>query len=376
MELFLSIAYFFFVRLVFFDFKLLKFNIFWKFVVFGIYVSAWTTEIILLGQFTPYTKDLMVQSYVVPIAPMWGGQVTEVFVENDQQVKKGAPLYQMDRTIFQSKVDGLEAALAGAGTDVGELTQQLAAARARVAKTEADVENTQSEYDMIKAAADRNAVPKLQLQQITERLKGLQAELTLNQALEQQARLALDSEIGDEHVVVAEALAELASAEYDLEHTTAYAPSDGYVANLQLHPGMIVRLKTPIMSFVSADERWMVAKILQKSSQRVQAGDEAEVSFLMYPGKVFPATVENITWGNGNAQGFPSGQLPRDQEVVPSESFFVRLRLHPEHDDLPLRFGATGTAAIYSNGTPDFLKVLRKLEIRMESYMNYVFNPF
>ncbi len=121
MEIFLTIAYFFLVRLIFFDFKLMRFNLFWKFIVFGLYAAAWTTEIVLLGQFTPYTKDLMVQSYVVPIAPLWGGEVTEVFVENNQHVKKGDPLYQMDRTVFQSRVEGLEAALAGAGTDVGEL---------------------------------------------------------------------------------------------------------------------------------------------------------------------------------------------------------------------------------------------------------------
>jgi multidrug resistance efflux pump len=376
MEIFLTIAYFFLVRLIFFDFKLMRFNLFWKFIVFGLYAAAWTTEIVLLGQFTPYTKDLMVQSYVVPIAPLWGGEVTEVFVENNQHVKKGDPLYQMDRTVFQSRVDGLEAALAGAGTDVGELTQQLEAARARVAKTRAEVEITRSEYDMIKAAADRNAVPRLRLQQITERLRSLEAELTVNQALERQARLALESEIGDEHVVVAEALAELARARYDLEHTTVYAPSDGYVANLQLHPGMIVRLKTPVMSFVSADEYWMIAKIIQNSSQRVKAGDTAEVSFLMYPGKVFSAKVENIVWGSGNAQFYPSGQLPREEQVVPAQSFFVRLRLDEDNDDLQLRFGATGTAAIFSASTPDFLLVLRKLEIRMESYMNYLFNPF
>ena len=50
MEIIVTIAYFFLVRMIFFDYKLLRFNLFWKFVVFGIYAGAALTEIIALGQ--------------------------------------------------------------------------------------------------------------------------------------------------------------------------------------------------------------------------------------------------------------------------------------------------------------------------------------
>ncbi len=49
MEIIVTIAYFFLVRLIFFDYKLIKFNLFWKFVVFGIYAGAALTEIIALA---------------------------------------------------------------------------------------------------------------------------------------------------------------------------------------------------------------------------------------------------------------------------------------------------------------------------------------
>ena len=52
MEIIVTLAYFFLVRMIFFDYKLLKFNLFWKFVVFGLYAGAALTEIIALGQFT------------------------------------------------------------------------------------------------------------------------------------------------------------------------------------------------------------------------------------------------------------------------------------------------------------------------------------
>ena len=65
MELLITIAYIFLVRLIFFDYKLLRFNLFWKFFVFGLYFAAALTEVTLLGQFTPYSKEAFVQAYVV-----------------------------------------------------------------------------------------------------------------------------------------------------------------------------------------------------------------------------------------------------------------------------------------------------------------------
>jgi hypothetical protein len=52
------------------------------------------------------------------------------------------------------------------------------------------------------------------------------------------------------------------------------------------------------------------------------------------------------------------------------------MRLSGEHPDQPLRFGATGLAAIYSSKSPDALNLIRKIEIRSESFLNYLYNPF
>jgi len=132
MELLITIAYVFLVRLIFFDFHLLRYNLFWKFVTFGLWVAAALTEVIFLGQYTPYSKAMFVQSYVVQMAPEFGGLVTEVYISPNQQVKKGDPLFQMDPTPWQNKVDLQQAKLAAANTDVAELHQQVVEARAAV----------------------------------------------------------------------------------------------------------------------------------------------------------------------------------------------------------------------------------------------------
>ena len=376
MELLITIAYFFLVRLIFFDFKLMKFNLFWKFVVFGLWVGAVLTEILMLGQYTPYSKEAFVQSYVVQMAPEYGGRVKEVFITSNTPIKKGDPLFQMDPEPWQNRVDEHEALLASAGTNVQKLAQKVIEARADAAQTRANLKGAEAKYEMIKRAAEKDAVSKIHLEEIEQRVAALRAQTHADAAAVRTAQLAFDSEVGDEHTQIAEVLAKLASAKYHLRSTIIRAPSDGYVSNLQLYPGSFIRLKNPVMTFINSEEYWIAAKMNQRGIQRVKLGNHAEVAFDMYPGKVFPAKVVSVIWANGNAQGVPSGQIPTEESVGGGFDFMVRLHLTENNPDYPVRFGASGLVAVFTKEAPDFLVLLRQIEIHSESYLKYLFNPF
>jgi multidrug resistance efflux pump len=376
MELLITIAYIFLVRLIFFDYKLLRYTLFWKFVTFGLWVAAAMTEIIFLGQYAPYSKAMFVQSYVIQMAPEYGGLITDVYVTQNQPVKKGEPLFQMDRSIWQQKVDGLEAQLAAAGTDVAELNQKLTEARASVKRATAKLAVTRVQYGQISDAAKKSAASRLRLEEAGKNLQVQEAELETAQAAARAAEIELDSSIGDQHTDVAIVLAKLAQARYNLEHTTVRAPSNGYVSNLQIYPGAFTRLKQPIMSFINSEQHWMIATVPQRGIQRLRPGDKAQVAFDMYPGKIFDAVVENVVWAAGDAQGIPSGVLPHTGQLKGSELFGVRLRIKEPDPDYPLRFGASGLVAMYSSDAADFLVLLRQIELQSESFLNYLYNPF
>jgi multidrug resistance efflux pump len=376
MELLITIAYIFLVRLIFFDYKLLRYTLFWKFVTFGLWVAAAMTEIIFLGQYAPYSKAMFVQSYVIQMAPEYGGLITDVYVTQNQPVKNGEPLFQMDRSIWQQKVDGLEAQLAAAGTDVAELNQKLTEARASVKRATAKLAVTRVQYGQISDAAKKSAASRLRLEEAGKNLQVQEAELETAQAAARAAEIELDSSIGDQHTDVAIVLAKLAQARYNLEHTTVRAPSNGYVSNLQIYPGAFTRLKQPIMSFINSEQHWMIATVPQRGIQRLRPGDKAQVAFEMYPGKIFDAVVENVVWAAGDAQGIPSGVLPHTGQLKGSELFGVRLRIKEPDPDYPLRFGASGLVAMYSSDAADFLVLLRQIELQSESFLNYLYNPF
>ncbi|MDX2459767.1 MAG: HlyD family secretion protein [Gammaproteobacteria bacterium] len=376
MELLITIAYIFLIRLIFFDYSLLRYNLFWKFVTFGLWVGAALTEVIFLGQYAPYSKEMFVQSYVVQMAPEFGGLVKEVHVTQNEPVKKGDPLFQMDPEPWQYKVNHLQAQLAAADTDVAELNQQVVEAIAGVRRVESNLEVTRVQYGQFKSAAEKSAVSQLRLEAVEKDMLVLEAELESARAAQRAAEIALHSEVGDKHTAVAEVLAELAQAKYKLEHTTVRAPSDGYVSNLQIYPGSFVRLKQPVMSFINSEEHWLLATVPQRGIHRLRPGDKAQVAFEMYPGKIFDAEVENVVWAVGEAQGIPGGQLPRTGQLRGSELFTVRLRMKKEDPDYPLRFGASGLVAMYSTDAADFLLVLRSIELQSESFLDYLYNPF
>jgi len=316
MEIIVTLAYFFLVRMVFFDYKLLKFNLFWKFVVFGIYAGAALTEIIALGQYTPYSKELLVESRVLQIAPEFGGIVKEVQAKANAPLKKGDPLFLMDPAPKQAKVDEIKGQLAEAEEKYNverRLVKQGAGARERMT-------NLGDEVDTLKA--------------------------------------------------------KLAQAQFHLDHTQIVAPSDGYVVDLQLREGVFIRLKAPVMTFIDTEEYYLVAKVLQKATQWIDPGDEVEVALEMFPGKVFPAEVKEVIWASGKAQLMAGGRLPTQQQIGPlPDSFVVKISFKGDDPERPLRFGAAGLAAIYT-GKCDACKFLRQLEIRSESWLNYVYNPF
>jgi multidrug resistance efflux pump len=132
----------------------------------------------------------------------------------------------------------------------------------------------------------------------------------------------------------------------------------------------------PVMTFVSTAGLKIVGLIRQRGSQWVQPGDKAEVALEMYPGRVFPAKVVSMIWGAGESQLMPSGTLPQLEDIRASEQFAVQLELENPEPETPLRFGASGIAAIYTSRSADAFILLRRLELQSESFLNYFYNPF
>jgi len=339
--------------------------------------------VLLMSYNHPYSSDGRIYFTSAPVIPVVGGQVGEVPVAANTPLKKGDVLFRIDPRPYQYTVDQKKAALAEAEQSVLQLKAALDAANSAVSGAEASRDRSLQAFEKFQQSNENSkskggAAVFSELEVENRRGIYLTAEAAVDTARAQamQAKLAYESEINGTNPTVARLQAELKNAEYDLDQTTVRAPSDGYVTQVFLRPGMMANPLPlrPVMVFINSEDRELAAAFIQNSLQRVRAGDEAEVAFKAVPGKIFKARVKEVIDVMAQGQLQPSGALidPQSPERVSPGQTLARIELLENTDDYQLPGGVVAEVAVYTHHW-HHIAVLRKVLLRMSSWMNYVF---
>lgn len=310
------------------------------------------------------------------IAPQVDGRVTAIHVTDNQRVAAHQLLFELDTRPYAYAVDQLQAELTLARNEVALLERDLDLANELVDQVNADLVFARKEYERYASSAARGATPMIQVDQAKDRLSVSQALLQQSMAKRAKVTESLSAMIGDENALVAKVQASLQKAEYDLQQTKIFAPTDGSVTNLQLTTGTYVRAGTPVMTFVDTTDWWIVGNFRENSLALMQPGQEAEVTLAMYPGRTFDAVVESVGWGVGDGQGIPSGDLPEIENpkdwVNLARRFPVRLRLRTSEMDKDLRVGGSVTVVVYT-GENIVLNALARLWLNIASILSFLY---
>jgi hypothetical protein len=166
---------------------------------------------------------------------------------------------------------------------------------------------------------------------------------------------------------------QLARAKYDLEHATVRAPTDGVVQQLALRSGARVAALTlqAVMVFVDTSRAKISVPIHQNCLRHVRAGQAAEITFKLHPGKTYAANVLGVSGTTSGGQVRSSG-IVEDLSAIEKrdDPYQVVLELADDRiteNDFP--GGAIGNAAIYTDSTK-FTHVIRKVMVRMQTWVN------
>ena len=331
----------------------------------------------LLDRYTPYTDDAYIQTYVVQVAPQVEGRVVGVYVQNNQFIQEGQKLFSLDPRPYEYAVEQLKATLVQTQQEVDQLKSAIVVAEQGVKLAQADLVYAQRQYNDLVPLAEKNFIAQLELDSALDQLKSQEATLGQAKANLDSAKQALEYTIDGEFALIRETVSQLEYAEYNLAQTTVYAPSDGYISNLQLVNGAYVDIGDAVLTFVDDESWWVVANFRENSIGRITEGQGAEISIVMYPGKIFKAEVENADWGVSAGQGIPSGDLP---EVENPENWFnlsqrfpVRLKItNLDEEQYRLRVGATVSVSVFTDGG-FILNGLAGLWLPIGSIINYVY---
>ena len=368
-----------FFWLVFFKFKWLKLSVPWVLVSAFFVVHVLLIFLIGLRFMTPASNNAKVVQHTIQLVPRLTepALVTAVLVEPNQPVKKGQPLFQFDRRPYEFKVQQLEAQLAQAKQNVQILKADIDVADQKLAKAQSETVFAKYQQNLAASLAAKGAGPEEDAQRWDAQFKVNEAAVKETSAELDRATLRYQSEINGVNTAVAAAEAELKQAQYYLNNTTLVAPEDGRIVNLQVRPGMVAgdyRFGA-IASFICDDGRYLLAAYFQEVLKYMTNGQPVEVALELYPGQIFPGKVQTIWMASGEGQYLPSGNLPvfhPEPSKLPQGCFAVAI-VFEDADQSKFPIGAQGVAAVYTKGMHGPWAALRRVSIRITSWMNWLY---
>lgn len=252
---------------------------------------------------SPWTRDGRVRADVVPVAADVSGLVSDVFVHDNQRVKKGEPLFRIDQKRFEYALQTAKAEVASRQAALDQGQRDLARS-----KTLATVAVTQQKYEQD------------------------QSSVAVQQAALDQAHADLDV------------------AKLNLERSTVTALVNGIVTNFGLLPGTYVTAGAPILAIIDSDTFRVEGYFEETKLRNVHVGDPASVRMIGDP-RVLRGRVESIASGIEDQSRSTSSDLlasvdPTFNWVRLAQRVPVRIKLDELPDDSRLVTGRTATVFV------------------------------
>ena len=327
----------------------------------------------------PWTRDGQVQAQVIEIAPRVSGPIVALPIRDNQFVRAGDVLFEIDPRTYQVSLDQARAQLdqterkrRGAGQTgrfrqgrcarcrARRLNRRGASSRRSIRRPPGTRPNTSGSRNCCpKKATSQKALERAQAVyevSVEERKVGegalLQAEANLQKAqaalAEAQARLGA---VGASNPQLRLALATIRQAELNLEFTTVRAPADGYVTHLRLRIGSHAVANQPTLALVDTATYWVDAYVKETRIAGIKSGDQAVVTLMTYPDRPLKGVVDSLGWGISQQDGSTAANLlPRVSATFEwirlAQRIPVRIRLLDVPKDVQLRVGTTCSVLI------------------------------
>lgn len=251
----------------------------------------------------PWTRDAQVRANIVGIAPRVEGPIVQLPIQDNQPVKKGDLLFEIDPSTYQAAVAN-------------------AAARLKQAQ-----------------AAEIQAQQDLQRQTTLYETK-VNDLRDLQNAQDSHAAAVADT---------AAATATLQGAELNLSYTKVVAPVDGYLTNMNTSLGQYVKAGQQLLALVDSESFWVASYFKETQLKHIRVGDTARITLMGHEAQPFEGEIVSVAWGIFQQNGATVELLPDVSQTID----WVRLpnrfpvRVHVKgRPPVPLRIGQTASVAV------------------------------
>jgi len=274
-----------------------------------------------------YTDDAYVRSDLIAIAPEVTGRIIAVHVVDNQEVKVGDKLLDIDPEPFKLAVNQARADLAEAKAKVVVAQDDLETARAVLeqstsARTYA-LETQQRLVDLVRT----NNAPRAELDKANDELRRADAEMIVSRSVIAKSQ----SNVIAQRAATDRAAAELATAEWRLSRTTIVSPAAGSIVNLTVRIGDTATAEVPSIGIVDATSWRIIANYKQDYVRALEVGGTAWVWLDSQPWHFHRARIGGIARGISREPGqeklmpyvAPTTDWIRLQRRIPVTLFLV-----------------------------------------------------
>lgn len=294
------------------------------------------------------TDDAYVGAKVVQVSSLVMGPITAIAARNNQAVKRGDLLFEIDRRPFQVALSQAEAKLKQAQKGARQDFSELLATEADVARQNAELANAQTNLERTRSLIAKNFVSKQAEDETRSKVTTATAAVAEARAKAEKARTALAGS-GEVTPEIKLAVAEMDKAKLDLEHATVRASEDGWVTNFSLAVGTVVTPGAPLFALIVDKSFWVDANFKETELHGIQPGQKATITVDMYPDHRFDGDVESVASGTGTAFSLLPPQNASGNWVKVTQRVPVRLHILQPDPAFPLRVGATANVVVKIN---------------------------
>jgi len=329
----------------------------------------------------PWTRDGQVRAEVIQIAPRVSGPIVKLPIKDNQLVKAGDVLFEIDPRTFEASLEQALADLDETRDDIKSLEKQVQAAKASVAVSkaavqqaaitihqyEAEIEKSNAEFERQKRLLQKEATSQKSVERAKasytidlDKKRGAEASLVEARASlsQSEANLAVaEANLGapgEKNAQLRAAKAASRQAELNLEFTKVKAPVDGYVTNLNLRLGSQVVANQANLALVDINSFWIHGFFKETTIENIGKGDRAIVTLMSYPDKPLEGVVDSLGWGIAQEDGSTSYELlpsisPTFEWIRLAQRVPVRVHLSDVPEGVELRVGTTASVLVMTD---------------------------
>jgi membrane fusion protein, multidrug efflux system len=309
-----------------------------------------------LNERHPRTDDAVSRANIIGIAPRVSGPIIKINVTDNQFVKGGDLLFEIDPADFQLNVDRAKSALDALDQQIeigksqdAQLKYQVKGAEALVRQATAERDQAADTLGRLEPLLPKGYATKEQVDEARTKVASLDAQVAQANEKLNQAGVALSS-LATLQAQRPGTVAALGTSQLELSYTRIYAPFDGQVVGLNISEGAYVHAGVEVFAFLDSRKWYVLANFRERELQNISPGMRAEIYLLSNPDRRFEGIVQGISpavqsqENNVEIKGLPF--VKRDLNWVRiAQRFPVRIEIE-NPDPKIFRMGTTAVTTI------------------------------